>query len=64
MRADAAIERCRSEIETAVANAIKRLAEETGITPSGVSIDMLDVTVTGQLPRVHVSGAVRLHFDL
>ena len=51
----------KTEIQTEVLHAVNRFEAATGITPSGIDIDMVEMTRMGDRLARFVPGGVRVH---
>lgn len=64
MNIKAAADQCKGEIHSAVAAAVQRFREQTGVTPSDIDIRMVESTAIGDDARQFLVGDVRLGFTL
>lgn len=59
----AAVAELRGEIRSAAATAVATFAARTGLTPSLITIEMLDLRPANREPRLRVVGDVRIDFQ-
>jgi len=59
-----AIVECENAIYAAVIMAVQQFKERTSMTPSGISIDMVDVTTIGQSNPVYAVGSVDVKVEV
>lgn len=57
------VAKLKNTIHFAVHTAVVEFKNETGITPTGIDIDMLDITTHGDRARDTVVGSVKISFD-
>ncbi len=60
----AAVGELKRAIQTAVSEAVCRFQSHTGLTPSAIAIDMLDVTTISDAVKRHVIGEVKVEIGL
>lgn len=58
-----AIRTFRAELHQEVLRLVKAFEEKTGVTPSAISIPMLEATQHGDRLPKYVVGSIRLRFD-
>jgi hypothetical protein len=58
-----AVKQMRAAMQSAIASAVGTFQQQTGVTPSGIHVDLVEVTSGGDSARVFVVGSVRFKFD-
>lgn len=58
-----AITRLKRGVQEDVTLRVREFQRQTGLTPSAIDVNMIDVTSTGQRVRHSIVGQVQLRFD-